>query len=308
MVGFSSNILFFHNIEKTELDPLIERMDEYMLLYKNIGTPFVSDSEKETIEQPTILPLSTQINNIICLKQPEISIKNIEKHQENPQPNIDTRIKKIQEENRNTINPFLLPKQKDTLFWCLFIAKYGYNEYIQVQRNYGMKELEIKTQVINFIKENPTKLKETNYKITKILMQEIMSELMTSQTDTTMFCFLSILIFFDMNIIMVEDTGHFLLEFFSNTTETVPTFLIQKDKHGKYHIKEEAITADEIHILKEERLCLENFMKPIKPISSYKICEIEVILYKIGVLKEGAVTSKMKKQELYDLMKENVHW
>jgi hypothetical protein len=135
-----------------------------------------------------------------------------------------------------------------------------------------------------------------------------MSELMTIQNETSMFCLLAILVFFDMNVIMIEHTSRFFIEFLSNKTETTPVFLIQRDEKRRYHIKCDPITVDEIKILKEERLCLENFMKPIKPISSYKVNEIEEILQKIGVFKEGEKDLKMKKQDLYELLKKNVVW
>jgi len=300
-----NDILFFHNIEKTELDTVLNRLEDYMLLYKNIGSPLVS-KETENKEIINTNPNTNPINNIICIKQSEILVEKQSKKSE--KPDMNTRIKKLKQEKENIINPFILPKQNDTLFWCLFIAKYGYSEYIQVDRNYGVKELEIKSKVVDYIKANSLKFKETNYKITKILIQEIMSELMTIQKDTSMFCLLAILIYFDMNIIMVEHTSRFLLEFQSNKTEITPTFLIERLENGRYHIKGEQMTVDEIRILKEERICLENFMKPIKPISCYKIYEIEDVLHKIGVLKEGAVEPKMKKNELYELMKENIKW
>ena len=299
-----NDILHFQGIEKNNIDVVLKRLDDYMLVYKNIGSPFVLEQKEKDIhiiDEKKINP----INNIECIKESELVLPIIENP---PVINIDKRIQILKQENQNTINPFILPKQKDTLFWSLFIAKYGYAEYIQVDRNYGMKELEIKSQVANFLKANPTRMKDTNYKVTKILIQEIMSELMTIQKETSMFCLLAIIVFFDMNIIMIEHTSRFLVEFQSNNTETTPTFLIQRDDKGRYHIKCDPITIDEIKVLKEERLCLENFMKPIKPISSYKVNEIEEILQKIGVFKEGEKDLKMKKQDLYELLKKNVVW
>ena len=67
------------------------------------------------------------------------------------------------------------PKQKDTLFWCLYIAKYGYDEYTEIQTHYGTKQLEIQQKIGNYIKNNMVLLKNVNTRITKAAAQEILS-------------------------------------------------------------------------------------------------------------------------------------
>jgi hypothetical protein len=77
------------------------------------------------------------------------------------------------------------PKQSDTLFWCLFVIHFGYDEYVEVDRNYGVKELEIKKLVGEHISANPYKIKNSNIKFTKATVQEVLSELLTIQKDTS---------------------------------------------------------------------------------------------------------------------------
>jgi hypothetical protein len=60
---------------------------------------------------------------------------------------------------------FISPTHQDSLFWCIYIAMHGYNDYLQVSRNYGVKELEIKQKIGNYIQSNPSKMKKTNIKI-----------------------------------------------------------------------------------------------------------------------------------------------
>ena len=79
----------------------------------------------------------------------------------------------------------ITPRQPDTLFWCLYIIRHGYNDYLQIDRNYGVKELEEKQHILEFVKENKVNMKNTNYKITNVAIQEIMSELMTQQKQTS---------------------------------------------------------------------------------------------------------------------------
>jgi len=36
---------------------------------------------------------------------------------------------------------YIEPRQHDTLFWCLYIIHHGYDDYMQIDRNYGVKEI-----------------------------------------------------------------------------------------------------------------------------------------------------------------------
>jgi len=190
------------------------------------------------------------------------------------------------------------PKQNDTLFWCLFIIHYGYDEYIEVDRNYGVKELEIKKKIGYFITSNPHKMKSTNYKITKIAVQEILSELLTSQKDTSMNSLLAILVYYNINLIMVNSTKLLMLEFISNkdVENQLPTYVIYKDTYGKYSLKTEPLTKDQVDDLKNKTICLDSYLKPLKAISNYKVEELETLAKKMGLFESG---KKYKKTDLY---------
>jgi len=190
------------------------------------------------------------------------------------------------------------PKQTDTLFWCLFIIHFGYDEYLEVDRNYGVKELEIKKKIGDFITSNPHKMKNTNYKITKIAVQEILSELLTSQKDTSMNSLLAILVYYNINLIMVNSTKLLMLEFLSNkdVENQLPTYVIYKDTYGKYSLKTEPLTKEQLDDLKNKTICLDSYMKPLKAISNYKVDELETLAKKMGLFESG---KKYKKTDLY---------
>ena len=199
----------------------------------------------------------------------------------------------------------IAPIQKDTLFWCIFILHFGYNEYLQVNRNYGIKELEIKQKVIEYLNQHPGVLKQTNYKITKASVQEILSEFLTSQKDTSILCFIAMISYFKMNIIMVDSTNRFMLEFLSNKDENLPTYVLYKDGYGKYKVNIEPIFADNINNMKNTLICLENYVKPLKSASNYKIDDLIDLARKLGIYNENA---KIKKNELYEQIYEICKW
>jgi hypothetical protein len=197
------------------------------------------------------------------------------------------------------------PTQQDTLFWCIYIANHGYEEYLQITRNYGVKELEIKKQVADHIQKNPNKMKQVNTKITKIMIQEILSELLTSQKETSLLCLYSLVVFYTMNVILVDPTDRFMVEFISDKTAESPTFVLYKDTYGKYKLNTQPLTLDQISELRTKMTGLENFTKPLKAVSQYKLSELEDLAKKIGIYNE---TKKYKKNGLYEELAAACMW
>ena len=204
-----------------------------------------------------------------------------------------------------TLDDIISPTQHDTLFWCIYIAAFGYNDYLQIDRNYGVKELEIKKKVCDSIQASPNQLKQTNYKITKVAIQEIMSDFLTCQKETSMLCLIAIICHFKMNIVMVDSTNKLMLEFLSLPDITLPTYVLYKDTYGKYKIKTTPIFQDEIALMKSTMICLENYIKPLKPISTYKLEDLVELAKKMGVYNE---TEKRKKTELYEQINNIMLW
>lgn len=189
------------------------------------------------------------------------------------------------------------PNQQDTLFWCIYIAIHGYGEYSQISRNYGVKELEIKKQIAEHVTKNPYKMKHTNHKITKIMVQEILSELLTSQKDTSLLCLHSLCVYYNIHLLLVDSSQKLALEFLSDKSVECPTYVLYKDTYGKYKINTESLTPEEASEFKSKMICLEHYDKPLRPISSYKCAELEEIAKKVGILNE---TKKYKKNDLYE--------
>ena len=191
---------------------------------------------------------------------------------------------------------WISPRQSDTLFWCLYAIHYGYNDYLQVGRNYGIRLLEVKKEIGEWIQKNQNKMKQTNYKITKAAVQEIMSECLTSPRDTSPLSLLAYLSFFNMNIVIVNDTDTLAIKFIGDVDSENPTYLVKRDTYGKYKIRENPVGVDELAAMETACFFLENHEKPLKTISHYKLDELEALAKKRGVYDMG---KKYKKAELY---------
>lgn len=242
------------------------------------------EEEEDVIENKTII--ENKINNNSCITLSnniiDININNTSQH---------TISKK-----KSTI---YYPRQQDTLFWCIYIIINGYKEYNEIQRNYGVVELEIKKKVADYVKDNQSKMKSTNYKISKIGTQEIMSELLTSQKITSYECLLAMCVFYKINIIIVYPNDKLMLEFISSNDEEIPFYLLYKDTYGKYKVDIEIKFWKEIQEMKLTRVCLDNYLKPVKSISNYTIPNLEEMAIKLDIFDS---TKKYKKAELYELI------
>jgi hypothetical protein len=191
------------------------------------------------------------------------------------------------------------PRHQDTLFWCLFIIHFGYKEYLQVDRNYGVKELEEKQKIYEFIKNNPTKAKETNYKVTNVAIQEMLSELMTPQKQTSMLSLIGLIAYYHVNVLIINEETKCMLEFWANsemTTDTL-TYILYKSSDGKYKLQFENIAEYKVNELRNKYMVLEHYSKYMKSVSGYKVEELEAMAQKLNIFDD---TKKYKKSELYE--------
>lgn len=201
------------------------------------------------------------------------------------------------------INEYIEPKHTDSLFWCIFIIAHGYKEYKQIGHNYGIKELEEKQKILEFIKKNTSAIKSTNYKITNVAIQEMSSEFMTIQKQTSFLCLIAMIVYYDINILIIDEAKKNILQFLANkeSISDKKTYMLYKTNIGKYKLVIENISLSKICELRDKYITLDSYLKPLKAISNYKVEELEQMLKKIDGFDNN---KKYKKQDLYDKLQE----
>jgi len=199
------------------------------------------------------------------------------------------------------------PRQSDTLFWCLYVLHHGMDEYLNIGHNYGVKELEEKQRLAAFINNNKSKIKGTNYKVTNVLIQEILSELLTSQKETSLHVLIALTVFYGINIFIVDADDRCMLEFLSckEIDESTRNYVLYKDKYGKYSAQLEWISSSQLVDMREKYIVLENYLRPMKAVSNYKVEELVELARKLSIYDEN---KKYKKSELYDAVHELCKW
>lgn len=197
------------------------------------------------------------------------------------------------------------PTQKDTLFWCVFIAAHGYNEYLQVNRNYGAKEIEIKENISNILNNNKKSFKACNYKITQIKIKEIVSDFLTTIKDTNIDCLIALSVYYKINFYIIHNSNKYMIKIDANPEENYPTYLLYCDSFNKYSIDINELTSKDITNLYDKYVYIDNYLKPVKSIVNYKVDDLINIASKLKIYDK---TKKYKKQELYELIYNFIKW
>ena len=199
----------------------------------------------------------------------------------------------------NNISNIIHPKCTDTLFWCMYIAKNGYSEYLTIGQKYRNVEIENKQQMIEIIKKTPSILKTSSRKITNVAIQEIMSELMIDK-KTSMKTFYAMCVLNQLNIYIVDITTKTYLSFLyaTNIEDTLSeSYIIYRSVEGFFSVDIEEKQKEQVDQILSELFELEHGERPVKAISAYKISDLETVSKKLGL---WADNKKAKKQDTYN--------
>ena len=223
---------------------------------------------------------------------------------EHPSLTIDT-IKSINDKKTlKVIVDLITPKQKDSLFWCLYIIAHGYNDFQQITRNHSIKKLEIQKQVIDLIQKDKSIMKKTNIKYTNVAIQELTSDLISITKEINYSVAMSLCVLYNINLFIIDKKKGVYIKFISNIDIELPSYAIFREEYNTYSVDIEALTPIKILDL-EKMICLESYLTPLKTISNYKVTELMEKARQLNLLEDD---KKYKKQELYELIYNKIRW
>ena len=198
------------------------------------------------------------------------------------------------------------PQKKNSLFWCIFISEYGYNEYYLIGNRFSNKELDVKQAMVHYFMQNTKHFKNSNYKVTNGLIQEISAELMINNKSSLLEC-IAFSIFFKRHVFIVKKNT-FLMFTFQNlegsemTSENIVIVHYDHEK-GEYGIDLEP-TMNKVDSIRQEKVMLEHYDKPLKGVSNYKVYELEDIARKLQMKS----TVLLNKTDLYKAVWDAMLW
>lgn len=259
--------------------------------------PPVVDTKIEIWEQPVPPPPCPIIETKIEIIPPSIS-----------ETDIQTKIQKY---------TFFASGVQDQIFWTVFIAKYGYNAYSNTGKQFGNIEMKEKQLIADYIHaQGPIEIsKQTNYKLTRALCCEIVSDLVTSP-KMTYSSFIAYCAYYKTSIFIVDTVKKTYIPFLYSGKEGESgssdpmviyknSFFREKNKKDGTFIKnmffveagQSVLSMDDIQ---NTFLSFEHYEKPLKTISNYKTSDLEEIAEKLEVsLWNDDQNKKYKKNELY---------
>jgi len=206
---------------------------------------------------------------------------------------------------------FTIPRNEDTLFWCIYIAKFGYADYIAIGSKYKNKEIEKKQEMIDIVKKSPAILKGTTYKLTKVAVQEILAELMINK-KTSMNTLYAMCILYNLNIYIIDESVKTYLHYAPIETHDKLTelWIIRKTIDGFYGIDMDTNLTKITNIV-NTLLHIEHGPKPCKGMSVYKVGELEDMVKKLGVWPKltdnpKSTDKKLNKTDVYAILQKTL--
>lgn len=185
---------------------------------------------------------------------------------------------------KNTDNNLYI-KEKDKLFWYLFIFENGFDAYHLLGRNKYSKEMDEKVEYIKYLKNEKRLLKDL-----KLKFSEIQENILYSPMN--IFSLLAITSIKKINLIYYTDSLYYI----NNKYDKTP-LIIYYDKENKKYNKVNNIDETE---LKKNRLNIQYIQKPIKGLSSYKVADLEEMCKVLNINTMKNATKKLKKKEIYE--------
>lgn len=196
-------------------------------------------------------------------------------------------------------------KAFDPLFWSLFVAHFGMNEFLRVGVNNGNEEMKLKNQIIEYLlqKGAPALAALTNYKFTKTFMGEIIHSMQTH--PKTELCSLAAMsLYFEADIYVVNAERNIYLPFTTKGAKHTYVLYLNplyhyKQNHSSAYFVDVGEQVLKVHEIHDKMIGLLHYEKPLKGVSTYKTVDLEEMAEKVGVDSEDEKGKSLKKQDLY---------
>jgi len=196
----------------------------------------------------------------------------------------------------------IYPKHQDSFFWSIYIAEFGYSDYLQVSRNYGVRQSDVNCNAMTYLQKHQGIFKEINPKITKVKIQEILSDLSTINKTTSMDAVFGLCVYFKINLYIVDKDTNGLLKIITNNENT---YLVNRERKIKYSVCANELSDKKIKELEQTYFILDSHIRPLKSISNYKVDELIDIAVRLELYDYNC---KYKKNEIYNMITIKMRW
>ena len=182
-----------------------------------------------------------------------------------------------------------IPPEMDSLFWCLYIMKYGEIHYEMLDNKSVITEKKIKIEYVEKIRLNKVILKTYKFNTFAELENNLTNDKTLSLNSLLSLCALD-----NLNILVIQNKTYYEL----CMNDSCDTAIIQKfDK--KFGVK--LVDNEFVSGIKNDLIQIENVEKPLKAISAYKVSDLIHFCNKLEIDVKHTLSNKTKtKKELYE--------
>ena len=260
---------YFYNLEN---DFLLESLNDKMLLKSNI----IDFNNRNT----------NNFNN--CNKSHSNSYCNLFNDKSNDKSNANDK------SNDSKEIDFFYPKEKDTLFWCYYINKYGIEEFNYNKCRGFTIEHNIKIDIIEKIKTMKDILK-----LNKIKKIQVEDELM-NQNKIGIQTLKTLMLIDKTNIIIVKKYCYQKIIFDREKLEfNLDNYKVIYSNNNNYFVDIKNTNKNLLDII-NSRYEIDDLIKPLKSISSYKLIDLQSISNKLHISLYNSDGKSKTKQKLYE--------
>ena len=215
------------------------------------------------------------------------SLKNINNNFENNTEKYNRLSKQnYVKENNDTI----IPSQKDMLFWCFYILKFGENNYEMLDNINIVFEKKLKIDYVEKIRKE-----KHIVKLYKLATLTHLENQLANEEKIDLNTFFTLCAIENINVLYVCKKTYFELLMNDDTIHIIRRL----DNYSKYGY--EGTEKTKIELYKTTLFKVDNIEKPVKPISSYKVSELIEFCTKLGIEIYIKDTNKNKsKKDLYE--------
>jgi len=216
--------------------------------------------------------------------------KLIKKSLDNRLENNLTKPIKIFEKNIKERMNIFSPKQKDTLFWCFYILKYGEQTYEMLENINIVIEKRLKIDYVEKIRKEKQIVKSYKFDTLTHLENQLANE---EKIDLN--TFFTLCVIENINVLYVCKKTYFELLMNDDKVHIIHRL----DNYSKYGY--EGIEQTKIELYRSTLFKVDCVEKPVKSISSYKVSELVEFCTKLGIEICVKDTNKNKsKKDLYE--------
>jgi hypothetical protein len=198
--------------------------------------------------------------------------------------------------NRQTLVPIkdkcsvFTPLQKDTLFWCFYILKYGENNYEMIDNINIVLEKKLKIEYVEKIRKEKQIVKSHKFATLTHLENQLANE---EKIDLK--TFFTLCVIENINVLYVCKKTYFELLMNDDKIHIIRRL----DNYSKYGY--EGIDQSKNELYRSTLFKVDDVEKPLKSISSYKVSELVEFCSKLGIEIYVKDTTKSKsKKDLYE--------